>query len=133
MKNQWKLVVSIIILILVVIFALQNTNAVVVDVFFAKYSVPLVLVILLSLLLGVIVGLVASFSAISVYRKEKGLAQKELNQFKETQLLSVSAKDEELTRLRAQVKELQQQQKNTMNVELEEAIPVVMNEVNDGE
>lgn len=117
MKNQWKLIVSIIILILVVIFALQNTSSVPIDLFFAKYSVPLVLVILLSLLLGVIVGLIASFSAIASQKKEKNAAIKELNAAKETNLREVAAKDKEISHLRSQINDLKVKNNNTLKVE----------------
>lgn len=126
MKNQWKLIVSLIILILVVIFALQNTNIVPIDLFFAKYNIPLVLVILLSLLLGVIVGLIASFSAISIYKKEKFTAQKELNLLKEANLREIAEKDKEITHLRTQFKDLKDQKQNTLNVPEVEQYPEIM-------
>ncbi|MBK0347225.1 LapA family protein [Aerococcaceae bacterium zg-ZJ1578] len=120
MKGQWKLIVSLIILILVVVFALQNTGSVQVDFFFAKYQIPLVLVILFSLLIGVIVGLIASFSSITIHIREKKEIQKELSALKESQLRELSDKDNEITHLRTQVRELKQVKKNTVNVSQEE-------------
>lgn len=117
MKNQGKLIFSIIIIILVVIFALQNTNVVAIDLFFAKYEVPLVLVILLSLLLGVIVGLIGSYSAIVIQKKEKLSAVKELNLLKETNLIELADKSKEILHLRNQVKELKEKNNNTMTLE----------------
>lgn len=117
MKNQWKLLLSILILIVVVIFALQNTNVVGIDLFFAKFQVPLVLIILLSLLLGVIVGLIASFSAISGHKKDKATALKELNSVKEVNLRDAIEKDKEISHLRNQIKELKNKNNNTLNVE----------------
>ena len=117
MKNQWKLIVSIIILIFVVIFALQNTSTVPIDLFFAKFTVPLVLVILLSLLVGVIVGLITSFSAISGQQKSKNATVKELNSLKETNLRELAAKDKEISHLRSQINDLKVKNNNTLQVE----------------
>ena len=117
MKNQWKLIVSIIILIFVVIFALQNTSTVPIDLFFAKFTVPLVLVILLSLLVGVIVGLITSFSAISGQKKSKNATVKELNSIKETNLRELAAKDKEISHLRSQINDLKVKNNNTLQVE----------------
>lgn len=119
MKNQWKLIVSILILIVVVIFALQNTNPVQVDIFYVKFAIPLVLVILLSLLIGVIVGLIGSFSAISKYRRELTSTQRELTQIKESHLRDLSDKDGEISRLQEKVKGLELKQNNTANIEIE--------------
>lgn len=117
MRNQWKLIVSILILIIVVMFAIQNTASVVVDFIFAKYNVPLVLVILLSLLIGVIVGLIGSYSAISSLRKERNRTTKELNQVKEAKLREVSDKDHEITNLRGQISDLKAKNQNTLRVD----------------
>ena len=116
MKNQWRLVASIIILIGVVIFALQNTNLVKVDLFFAKYEVQLVVVMLLCLLLGVIIGLVGSISSISSNRKEKARLAKEINVLKEAHLREISDKDNEVSRLRNQINELKLVSNNTLTV-----------------
>lgn len=117
MKNQWKLILSIIILIIVVMFAIQNTASVSVNFIVAEFSVPLVLVILLSLLMGVIVGLVGSYSAISTLRKERNTLNKEVAQVKETKLRDVSDKEMEITNLRSQIKELKAKNQNTLRVD----------------
>lgn len=116
MKNQWKLIASIIILIGVVIFALQNTNMVKVDLFFVKYDVQLVVVMLLCLLLGVIIGLVGSISTISLSKKEKTQLTKEINALKENNLRDLADKDNELARLRNQINELTLVNNNTATV-----------------
>ncbi|MBF6625915.1 DUF1049 domain-containing protein [Aerococcaceae bacterium zg-BR9] len=127
MKGQWKLIVSLIILIVVVAFALQNTGVTPVNFFFAEYRIPLVLVILFSLLIGVIVGLIASFSTISSHSREKKVVQKELSALKESHLRELADKDSEITHLRTQVRELKQVKKNTVNVSQEEVAELTPN------
>lgn len=70
MKEQWKVIAIIMLLILVVVFALQNTNVVGIDFFFTQFEVSLVLVVLFSILVGVIIGMIASMSAIQSNRKK---------------------------------------------------------------
>ncbi|WP_088810027.1 MULTISPECIES: lipopolysaccharide assembly LapA domain-containing protein [Listeria] len=52
MKNQWQVIVGIILAILIAVFAIINVESVEVNFFFAKLEWPLILVILGSVLIG---------------------------------------------------------------------------------
>ncbi|MDO4432163.1 MAG: LapA family protein [Aerococcaceae bacterium] len=82
MKQQWKLIVSLVLIICVVLFALQNTNPVQVDFFLMKQQVPLILVILASLLLGVVAGLITSLTSFHTHRKTVKKLESELQSLK---------------------------------------------------
>ncbi|MCW6661835.1 lipopolysaccharide assembly protein LapA domain-containing protein [Aerococcaceae bacterium NML201209] len=98
MKQQWKLMVSLVLVILIVIFSLSNTQPVNIDFFFTKSQVPLVLVILVSLLLGVMLGMIASLTTIGSSRRKIKQLENELTKAQElvTQLNAdlVAAKEQ---------------------------------------
>ncbi|MCW6680722.1 lipopolysaccharide assembly protein LapA domain-containing protein [Aerococcaceae bacterium NML130460] len=98
MKQQWKLMVSLVLVILIVIFSLSNTQPVNIDFFFTKSQVPLVLVILVSLLLGVTLGMIASLTTIGSSRRKIKQLDNELTKAQElvTQLNAdlVAAKEQ---------------------------------------
>ncbi len=52
MKNQWQVIVGIILAILIAVFAIMNVEAVEINFFFAQLEWPLILVILGSVLIG---------------------------------------------------------------------------------
>lgn len=83
MKEQWKLIVSLIFVILIVIFSLSNTQQVAIDFLFMKAQIPLVLVILVCLLLGVALGMIVSVTTIRTSRKTIKHLESELAQSKE--------------------------------------------------
>lgn len=83
MKQQWKLMVSLVLVILIVIFSLSNTQPVNIDFFFTKSQVPLVLVILVSLLLGVTLGMIASLTTIGSSRRKIKQLENELTKAQE--------------------------------------------------
>ncbi|MGN1282633.1 MAG: lipopolysaccharide assembly LapA domain-containing protein [Limosilactobacillus sp.] len=62
MKKQSTMIVSIILLIIFVIFALLNTTAVEVNLLFGKVKMPLVLLILVCMLIGALIIYLFSFS-----------------------------------------------------------------------
>lgn len=62
MKKQSTMIVSIILLIIFVIFALLNTAQVEVNLLFGKIKMPLVLLILVCMLIGALVIYLFSFS-----------------------------------------------------------------------
>lgn len=105
MKEQWKVITMIIALILVVVFALQNTRAVLVDLFVVNFQVPLVLVILFSLLVGVIVGLLTSMAAIQSNRKDNTSLNKELDSLKRTHQENLNEKDAQIRQLREEIEQ----------------------------
>lgn len=113
MKEQWKLIVAIIVMIVIVFFALQNIADVEVNLFWAKFSVPLVLVMLLSVLLGAILGFISSFTTVFTTRsttkalgKQVAELQAEVERLTTThqeyvdqQVKFVQSKDQEIKRL----------------------------------
>lgn len=104
MKQQWKLILIIIIMILVVAFAIQNTITVPINYFAGTIKAPLVLVILLCLLLGVIIGLVGSLSALQASRKANRVLEGELRKAKADYLDKVQNKDRQIAELRNQLR-----------------------------
>ncbi|MUV39526.1 uncharacterized protein JNUCC1_03404 [Lentibacillus sp. JNUCC-1] len=69
MKNQYAVIIAIIVVILVAIFAVINVDAVEVNYLFGTGQAPLVLVILISVLMGGI--LTASAGAIKMYQLQR--------------------------------------------------------------
>ncbi|MDP2174812.1 MAG: LapA family protein [Bacteroidota bacterium] len=75
-KNPIKIVLSFIPIILVVIFALQNSNNTIVKVFFWEINAPLVILFLLCFTIGLLFGLMAFFSSYKdAKRKNKIIEQ----------------------------------------------------------
>ena len=113
MKQQWKLIVTIIIMTGTVFFALQNVANVEINLFWAKFTVPLVLVILLSILLGVILGLLSSLSGdfqsrfntksletkVNELQVENERLNKKYQEYVDQQVKFVQSKDQEIKRL----------------------------------
>nr|WP_252894951.1 lipopolysaccharide assembly protein LapA domain-containing protein [Liquorilactobacillus satsumensis] len=52
MKNQWRMILALVLALIVIIFALLNTQDVAVNFIFGKFSLPLVLLLVISLLVG---------------------------------------------------------------------------------
>ncbi|PMB84327.1 hypothetical protein CJ205_04155 [Dolosicoccus paucivorans] len=100
MKQQWKIIFVIILMILVVTFAIQNTVAVPINYFVGTVEVPLVLVILLCLLLGVIIGLVGSLTALQASRQANRTLEGELRAAKADHMDKIQEKDRQLAELR---------------------------------
>ncbi|WP_028125275.1 LapA family protein [Eremococcus coleocola] len=113
MKQQFKVILGVIFLILFVIVALQNVNPVSVDLFVAKYQVPLILLILLSALLGMIVGLLVTISSNSRQRKEVKRLNNEIKSLKDQHTQDIIKKDDQISDLKAKVSDLKDKNKNT--------------------
>lgn len=120
MKKQWKVIAIIMLLILVVVFALQNTNVVGIDFFFTQFEVSLVLVVLFSILVGVIIGMIASMSAIQSNRKKNKELEKQLSKEKHNHSNTAIEKDATIAELRSKVEEQERVSRNTISVETEE-------------
>jgi uncharacterized integral membrane protein len=60
MKNQWRLVAGIILIIIIVLFAVFNVDSVPVNFGFAVLDGPLIIVILVSLLMGSLITLLVT-------------------------------------------------------------------------
>lgn len=99
MKEQWKVILLIVSLIFVVVFALQNTSNVAIDLLVTSFQVPLVLVILFSLLLGVIIGLLSSMAAIQANRKDNKKLTKEIETLKSDYQGQLNVKNDKIRQL----------------------------------
>lgn len=60
MKNQGRLLTALVVALLIVIFALLNTQSIEISFGFWKFSLPLVLVLIVSVLLGVLITVLMS-------------------------------------------------------------------------
>ncbi|MGX7417699.1 lipopolysaccharide assembly protein LapA domain-containing protein [Carnobacterium gallinarum] len=80
MKNQWRLVVGIILVLIVALFAILNVAAVPVNFGFAKVEWPLIMIILGSLFIGAIVTVLVSTGSSIQTKKRLKNAENELNQ-----------------------------------------------------
>lgn len=70
MKNQWRLVASIILIIIIVLFAVFNVDSVPVNFGFAVLDGPLIIVILVSLLMGSLITLLVATGSATKKNKE---------------------------------------------------------------
>lgn len=107
MKNQVKLITIIVLLIIIVVFAIQNTNSVELDLFFASYQVPLVLIILFTLLIGVIIGLMASAGAASRHRRDNAELKRQLKAADQGRAGDIRFKDDQIAALEEKIAQLE--------------------------
>jgi uncharacterized integral membrane protein len=82
MKNQQRFVIGLVLTLLVVIFALMNSQSVTVNFFGAHLQWPLIVLIVVSLLIGAGITLLLSASSISAARKTSKRLQTELNKLR---------------------------------------------------
>ena len=69
-KNQWRLVAGIILIIIIVLFAVFNVDSVPVNFGFAVLDGPLIIVILVSLLMGSLITLLVATGSATKKNKE---------------------------------------------------------------
>lgn len=69
-KNQWRLVAGIILIIIIVLFAVFNVDSVPVNFGFAVVDGPLIIVILVSLLMGALITLLVATGSATKKNKE---------------------------------------------------------------
>lgn len=121
MKKQSTMVISIILLIIFVIFALLNTATVEVNLLFSQVRIPLVLLILVCLLIGALIIYLFSFSNHLKVNKELKELQKQPGK-------------QEIEQLKKNVKQLQnknQQLKKALTTAQQAANPAAQPTVND--
>ena len=116
MKNQAKLIFSILVLIIITVFAIQNTNNVQLDLIFVEFQTPLVLIILFSLLIGVIVGMIGTAVNNSSKRQEIKDLKKQVDKEKELRSRDIREKDTKIANLRAQLEQEQLKQRNRTEI-----------------
>ncbi|MBP1045806.1 DUF1049 domain-containing protein [Enterococcus sp. BWM-S5] len=69
MKNQWRVIVGLFLVLVIVVFAVLNSQSVPVSFGFAKISGPLILIILGSAIIGALVGVITSVTTILDQKK----------------------------------------------------------------
>ncbi|WP_125547415.1 lipopolysaccharide assembly protein LapA domain-containing protein [Levilactobacillus lindianensis] len=94
MKNQWRIVISILLVIIVAVFALLNRGSVPVSFGFATVRWPLILLLLVSILIGAV--LMILFSTISSVQKKR--AYKDLEQSTTDQISKLQAENAQLNK-----------------------------------
>ena len=123
MRQQWKLILGVCAVILVVIFALQNVNNVQVTFLFFQAQMPMVLVLLISILFGLLIGFLSSLSshmanrtAIKNLNKEREALSKEQSSFETTKAeleaqyqANLEEKNQEIASLQETIDDLQAQ------------------------
>lgn len=82
MKNQWRVVMGLILILIVVIFAVLNNQTVPVSFGFAKISGPLILIILGSAIVGALIGLLTSTTTMWKQKKQVKELQKDVDVYK---------------------------------------------------
>ena len=78
-KNQWRLVAGIILIIIIVLFAVFNVDSVPVNFGFAVVDGPLIIVILVSLLMGSLITLLVATGSATKKNKEFKQMRAEIN------------------------------------------------------
>lgn len=82
MKNQWRVVIGLILVLIVVIFAVLNNQTVPVNFGFAKISGPLILIILGSAIVGALIGLLTSTTTMWKQKKQVKELKKDIELYK---------------------------------------------------
>ncbi len=74
MKNQWRLIVGIVLVLIIIMFSVLNVESVPVNFGFGEVIAPLIIIIVISLLLGSVLTLIVSTTSTAHTKKEmKGL------------------------------------------------------------
>lgn len=120
MKNQWRIIVTILLVIIVAVFAILNVESVPVSFGFTTVHWPLILILLVSILIGAV--LVILFSTITSVQHNR--AYKELERTSQERVTKLQTENERLTkRLQnsssKQTAGMQEQKINELNAEIE--------------
>lgn len=120
MKNQWRIVLTILLVIVVAIFAILNVESVPVSFGFTTVHWPLILILLVSILIGVV--LMILFSTITVFQHNR--AYKDLEQSSNERIDALTKDNDRLTKRLQNSKSKQiagQQEKQLQDLEKENA------------
>ncbi|ALS00682.1 hypothetical protein ATZ33_04635 [Enterococcus silesiacus] len=82
MKNQWRVVMGLVLVLIVVIFAVLNNQTVPVNFGFTKISGPLILIILGSAIVGALIGLLTSTTTMWKQKKQVKELKKDIELYK---------------------------------------------------
>ncbi|WP_341778440.1 LapA family protein [Levilactobacillus sp. HBUAS70063] len=120
MKNQWRIVLTILLVIIVAIFAILNVESVPVSFGFTTVHWPLILILLVSILIGAV--LMILFSTITVFQHNR--AYKELEQTSQDRITALQKDNDRLTKRLQNSKSKQvtgQQEQQLQDLERENA------------
>lgn len=78
MKNQWRVIVGILLILVIVLFAVANNMTVPINFGFTTIQSPLILVIIGSALLGALILLLVSTSAMFRQKRTKAIEKRAL-------------------------------------------------------
>ncbi|NLR10067.1 MULTISPECIES: lipopolysaccharide assembly protein LapA domain-containing protein [Lactobacillaceae] len=94
MKNQWRIVLTILLVIIVAVFAILNVESVPVSFGFTTVHWPLILILLVSILIGAV--LMILFSTITVFQHNR--AYKDLERTSQEQISALEHEKDSLTK-----------------------------------
>ncbi|MCH5464301.1 LapA family protein [Levilactobacillus tujiorum] len=120
MKNQWRIVLTILLVIVVAIFAILNVESIPVSFGFTTVHWPLILILLVSILIGAV--LMILFSTITVFQHNR--AYKDLEQSSHDRIAALEQDNDRLTKRLQNSKSKQlagQQAKQLQDLEKENA------------
>ena len=120
MKNQWRIVLTILLVIVVAVFAILNVESVPVSFGFTTVHWPLILILLVSILIGAV--LMILFSTITVFQHNR--AYKDLEQSSNERIDALTKDNDRLTKRLQNSKSKQiagQQEKQLQDLEKENA------------
>lgn len=92
MKNQWRVIVGVILVFIIVLFAVLNSQSVPVSFGFTKITGPLILIIIISAILGFTIGLLTSIGTILKQKKTIKELKEELKDYQINQKQSMEEK-----------------------------------------
>lgn len=98
MKNQWRIILGLVLTLLIVLFAVMNNMDVPINFGFSQLSAPLVIIIIGSAFLGAIIIALVATSTIWQQKKEIKRLKKQLGELEQSIDQKVADKREELER-----------------------------------
>lgn len=107
MKNQWRLIAGIVLVLLIITFAVINVSSVPVNFGFGKVTAPMIIIIFVSLLFGSLLTLIVSTTSSSRTNKELRSMRQEISK-KDTQ------KEEAITQTKSEYEQKLNELKNTL-------------------
>ncbi|GAA3008842.1 LapA family protein [Tetragenococcus solitarius] len=98
MKNQWRIILGLVLTLLIVLFAVMNNMDVPINFGFSQLTAPLVIIIIGSAFLGAIVIALVATSTIWQQRKKIKKLKKQLGELEQSLDQKVADKRQELER-----------------------------------
>lgn len=120
MKNQWRLIAGIVLILLIITFAVLNVDHVPVNYGFGKITAPLIIIIFVSLLVGSLLTLLVSTTSSTRTNRELRTLRKEVeNQTLQTEEKVTHTKSEYQERITQLEDDLVQKENKIKDLEEE--------------